>query len=88
MLWSAFALNFHKSTFEVPNVVMSAIEPMQHFLVSNDIEAAQLTPRDDDESKATSNAGGNLSRTNMIVIQVIDKILFVIFLFLAIVLHN
>lgn len=95
MLWSAFALNFAKSSFEVPSTVMRALEPVQHWLVSStDIEAQQLT-NSEAEVVQDSAAGGKViahlpgnSANNLIVIQVVDKVLFVIFFFLLIVLHN
>lgn len=95
MLWSAFALNFAKSSFEVPPTVMRALEPVQHWLVSADIEAVQLTNNSlDPEEQLNSAKSGQIttprsnSTNNFIVIQIIDKLLFVIFLILLVALHN
>jgi len=70
---------------------MRAIEPMQHWLVSADIEAVQLTNSDPEEgANSTANKLTQRSKptNNLIVIQVIDKLLFVLFLIIVIVLHN
>lgn len=93
MLWSAFALNFAKSSFEVPPTVMRALEPVQHWLVSSDIEALALTDNSLDPEEAVGSAAGSKGaastrRNNLIVIQIIDKLLFVIFFILLIALHN
>lgn len=86
LLWSAFALNFAKSSFEVPPTIMRALEPVQHWLVSNDVEAVQLTNSDPEEGPKLPSR--SKPTNNLIVIQVIDKALFVLFLILVIVLHN
>ncbi|KAH9389094.1 hypothetical protein TYRP_008448 [Tyrophagus putrescentiae] len=78
-----------------PSPVMRALEPVQHWLVSStDIEAQQLTNSEAEVVQDSAAAGkvvahlpGN-STNNLIVIQVVDKVLFVIFFFLLIVLHN
>ena len=93
LVWSSFAVSFSRSSFEVPTTVMRAIEPVQHWLVSNDIEAVQLTNTDPEDQLKPSTTGNNkrnqsASSTNLIVIQVIDKLIFVLFSILTIALHN
>ena len=96
LLWFAFSVNFIRSTFEIPSIIMRTIEPLQHYLVSKDIESVQLTNND----LENQNSGGgqhnqtlakhksNISQSNLIIVQIVDKILFVLFFILIIILHN
>ena len=90
LLWSAFAVNFAKSTLEVPSVMMRTIEPVQSWLVSRDIATVQPTNLEPEQNNSQSQNGKSpqLSRNKTILIQVMDKLLFALFLLLAIGLHN
>lgn len=89
MLWFAFSLNFIQSTFEMPPVILRTIEPVQHFFVSNDIESVQLTNNDPENGTNVNKINkSNVSKSNLIFVQVVDKIWFALFLILMIMLHN
>ena len=91
LLWFAFSLNFIRSTFEIPAFVMRSIEPLQHYLVSKDIESVQLTNNDLENgqtNQTSTKSRSNISQSNLIIVQIIDKILFVLFFILIIALHN
>lgn len=86
LVWFAFSISFIDSTFEVPQMVMRGIEPIQQWLVRPDVESEQLTeldPENPAKPKSTINP-----TSNRIFVQVIDKILLVLFFILMIVLHN
>lgn len=94
LLWFAFSLNFIRSTFEIPAFVMRSIEPLQHYLVSKDIESVQLTNNDLENgqngqtNQTSTKSRSNISQSNLIIVQIVDKILFVLFFILIIALHN
>lgn len=76
---------------------MRSIEPIQHYLVSHDIESVQLTNNADLENNqngqnnqtlAKHKTTNNISQSNLIVVQIVDKILFLLFFILIIALHN
>lgn len=87
LLWSAFALNFAKSAFEVPPTIIRALEPVQHWLVSHDVESVQLTNSELEEQTPKPTKAVPSVR-NLVVIQIVDKLFFVIFIILTFVLHN
>lgn len=77
----------------MPPVILRTIEPVQHFFVSKDIESVQLTNNDPESGTNTMNvnnkmAKSNISKSNLIIVQVVDKIWFALFLILMIMLHN
>ncbi|XP_075678940.1 acetylcholine receptor subunit beta-like 1 [Dermatophagoides pteronyssinus] len=91
LLWFAFSLNFIRSTFEIPAFVMRSIEPLQHYLISKDIESVQLTNNDLENgqtNQTSTKSRSNISQSNLIIVQIVDKILFVLFFILIIALHN
>lgn len=91
LLWSAFGMNFVKSTLEVPTPISRALEPFQQWFVSQDIESVQLTENSDIENPSTNPkpaAGSSANNNNLIFVQIADKILFGIFAVLSLILHN
>ena len=88
MLWFAFSLSFIDSTFEVPQMIVRGMEPLQKLLVHTDIESEQLTNRDLEDPTENKRTKRTAPVNNMIFVQVVDKLLFALFLILVIVLHN
>ena len=90
LFWSAFALNFAKSSFKIPSVIMRALEPVRGWLTSPEIEADHLTESCYDRNNARSQleSDSQFSFQILIVIQVLDKLLGALFLILSICLHN
>ena len=92
LLWSTFASHLVASGhLELPPKVIKVIEPLSPWLVSNDVEAmslAKLANADDQASSSSATQHRKTMPNNVMFVQIVDKILFALFLLLAIVLHN
>lgn len=85
MLWTSFAINFAKSTFEIPQSVVQVFKPMESWLVNHDSDRAQLTePGEVDETQTAKRP----VKSNTIFIMIVDKLLFTLFLLLTVIMHN
>ncbi|UXI18370.1 DNA replication complex GINS protein PSF2-like [Sarcoptes scabiei] len=100
IIWFAFSLNFFRSSYEAPPILIRLIEPVQHLFVSKDIESVQLTENDIENPPGTivdatlgksshqTNRSDSVMKVKLILIQVIDKLLFILYFMAMIFLHN